>query len=198
MRGSVPPARPDVTRLLLAWRGGDREALNTLVPLVYAELRRLAHRQMRGERAGHSLQTTALVNEAFLRLVDSDRVHWQNRAHFFAISAGLMRRILVDDARARRSHKRGGRTVHVSLDDAPDVARTPGVDVIALDDALEALEHLDARKSQVVELRYFGGLSVDETAEALGVSAETVTRDWRMAKLWLVRELKARAPGGPA
>jgi len=194
----VPPEGPDVTRLLVAWHGGDREALNTLLPLVYAELRRLAHRQMRGERAGHPLQTTALVNEAYLRLVDSDRVQWQNRAHFLAISAGLMRRILVDAARERGSLKRGGKAVHISLDDAPDVARTPGVDVVALDAALEALAALDVRKSQVVELRYFGGLSVDETAEALGVSAETVTRDWRMAKLWLVRELKAGAPQEPA
>lgn len=194
----MPPEGPDVTRLLVAWHGGDREALNTLLPLVYAELRRLAHRQMRGERAGHPLQTTALVNEAYLRLVDSDRVQWQNRAHFLAISAGLMRRILVDAARERGSLKRGGKAVHISLDDAPDVARTPGVDVVALDAALEALAALDVRKSQVVELRYFGGLSVDETAEALGVSAETVTRDWRMAKLWLVRELKAGAPQEPA
>ena len=194
----MPPEGPDVTRLLVAWHGGDREALNTLLPLVYAELRRLAHRQMRGERAGHPLQTTALVNEAYLRLVDSDRVQWQNRAHFLAISAGLMRRILVDAARERGSLKRGGKAVHISHDDAPDVARTPGVDVVALDAALEALAALDVRKSQVVELRYFGGLSVDETAEALGVSAETVTRDWRMAKLWLVRELKAGAPQEPA
>ena len=197
MRGPVPPEAPDVTRLLLAWRGGDRGALDTLVPLVHAELRRLAHRQMRGERAGHPLQTTALVNEAYLRLVDSHRVQWQNRAHFFAISAGLMRRVLVDAARARGSLKRGGKAVHVSLNDAPDVTRTPDVDVIALDDALDALADLDARKSQVVELRYFGGLSVDETAEALGVSPETVKRDWRMAKLWLVRELKARVPQEP-
>ncbi len=187
----MPTTAPDVTRLLLAWRDGDREALDRLVPLVYAELHRLARRQMRGERAGHPLQTTALVNEAYLRLVDSHRVHWQNRAQFFAISAALMRRILVDAARARGSLKRGGKAVHVSLDDAPDVARMPHVDVIALDDALEALAALDARKSRVVELRYFGGLSVDEIAEALGVSTETVTRDWRMAKLWLVRELKA-------
>jgi RNA polymerase sigma factor (TIGR02999 family) len=184
--------------LLLAWRGGDPGALDTLVPLVYAELRRLAHRQMRGERIGHPLQTTALVNEAYLRLVDSHRVHWQNRAHFFAIAAGLMRRVLVDAARARESLKRGGKAVHVSLDDAPGLSRTPDVDVIALDHALEALADLDARKSQVVELRYFGGLSVDETAEALGVSPETVTRDWRMAKLWLVRELKGGAPREPA
>jgi RNA polymerase sigma factor (TIGR02999 family) len=183
---------------LLAWRGGDGGALGRLVPLVYTELRRLAHRQMRGERAGHPLQTTALVNEAYLRLVDSSRVQWQNRAHFFAVSAGLMRRVLVDTARGRGSLKRGANVVHLSLDDAPVAGQAPDVDVIALDDALATLADLDARKSQVVELRYFGGLSVKETAEALGVSPETVMRDWRMAKLWLVRALKDRAPKAPA
>lgn len=184
---------PDVTRLLLAWRDGDSTALHKLVPLVYAQLRRLAHRQMRSERPGHILQTTALVHETYLRLVDSERVHWQNRAHFFAISAQLMRRILVDAARSRGSLKRGGEAVHVALDEAPLVSREPGTDVIALDEALTKLAAVDARKSQVVELRHFGGLSVEETAEALQVSPETVMRDWKMAKLWLLRELKREA-----
>ena len=181
---------PDVTRLLLAWRDGDADALQALVPVVYAELRRLAHRQMRNERPGRTLQTTALVHEAYLRLVDSDRVRWQNRAHFFAISAQLMRRILVDAARARGALKRGGEVVHVTLDEAPLVSREPETDVIALDEALTRLAAVDARKSQVVELRYFGGLSVEETAEALHVSPETVMRDWKLAKLWLLRELR--------
>jgi len=186
------PAPPDVTRLLIAWRDGDRAALDQLVPVVYGELHRLAHRQMRNERAGHTLQTTALVNEAYLRLVvGSDRVRWQNRVHFFAISAQLMRRILVDDARARGSLKRGGKAVHLSLEDAPAVTPQPDADLVALDEALTALAAVDARKSQVVELRYFGGLSVDETAEALSVSPETVMRDWNMAKLWLLRKLKS-------
>lgn len=186
------PAPSEVTRLLIAWRDGDRAALDRLVPVVYGELRRLAHRQMRGERAGHTLQTTALVNEAYLRLVGgSDRVRWQNRVHFFAISAQLMRRILVDAARARGSLKRGGKAVHLSLEDAPAVTQQPHADLVALDDALTALAAFDARKSQVVELRYFGGLTVDETAEALHVSPETVMRDWNMAKLWLLRELKS-------
>jgi RNA polymerase sigma factor (TIGR02999 family) len=177
---------------LIAWRGGDRAALDRLIPVVYDELHRLAHRQMRGERVGHTLQTTALVNEAFLRLVSgSDRVRWQNRVHFFAISAQLMRRILVDDARARGSLKRGAKAVHLSLEDAPAATLQPDGDLVALDEALTALAAVDARKSQVVELRYFGGLSVDETAEALGVSPETVMRDWNMAKLWLLRELKS-------
>jgi RNA polymerase sigma-70 factor, ECF subfamily len=194
LTGSLVPAPvpSDVTRLLIAWRDGDRTALDHLVPVVYDELHRLAHRQMRGERAGHTLQTTALVNEAYLRLVNgSDRVRWQNRVHFFAISAQLMRRILVDDARARGSLKRGGNAMHLSLEEAPDVTRKPNADLVALDAALTALAAVDARKSQVVELRYFGGLTVDEAAEALHVSPETVLRDWNMAKLWLLREMKS-------
>lgn len=185
---AAPPAS-DVTRLLLSWRGGDRAALEKLVPLVYRELRKLAHRQMRGERAGHALQTTALVNEAYLRLVDSQQVRWQNRAQFFAICAQLMRRILVDDARARGSLKRGGAAVHVSLDDTLVASPARDTDLIALDEALTKLEALDPRKSKVVEARYFSGLSVAETAEALDVSPDTVMRDWKMAKLWLLREL---------
>ncbi len=176
--------------MLLAWRQGDTGALDRLLPLVYGELHRLAHRHMRDERKGHPLQTTALVNEASLRLVDSDRVQWQNRAHFFAISAQLMRRILVDAARSRDSLKRGQGVVHVDLDETAVVSPEPDVDVLALDEALTRLAALDARKSKVVELRYFGGLSVEETAQAIEVSPETVMRDWSMAKLWLLRELK--------
>jgi len=179
-----------ITKLLLAWNGGDQAALHRLIPLVHDELRRLAHRYMRGERSGHPLQTTALVNEAYVRLVDSSRVRWQSRAHFFGVSAQLMRRILVDVARTRRKRKRGGGGVHVSFDEALAVAGGPGLDVIALDDALRALAAFDERKSKVVELRYFGGLSVDETAEALGVSSVTVMRDWSVAKVWLLRELE--------
>ena len=193
---SAPSA--EITTLLKAWRQGDQKALDRLTPLVYDHLRRLARQYVRKERPDGRMNATALVHEAYVRLVDARAVDWQDRAHFFAVSAKIMRRILVDAARERGSLKRGGKAVHISLDDAPDVARTPGVDVVALDAALEALAALDVRKSQVVELRYFGGLSVDETAEALGVSAETVTRDWRMAKLWLVRELKAGAPQEPA
>jgi RNA polymerase sigma factor (TIGR02999 family) len=179
---------------LLAWCSGDRAALERLVPLVYAELRRRAHRQMRGERPGHTLQTTALVNETYLRLVDSKKVRWQNRAHFFAVCAQLMRRILVDHARAQRSLKRGGNAVHVALDDTPVGSPPPDADLLALDEALTRLAVIDIRKSQVVELRHFGGLSVEETAEALDVSPDTVMRDWKVAKLWLLRELKREAP----
>ena len=192
----APPAAPDVTRLLLAWHDGNAEALRALVPLVYAELHRLAHRHMRGERHGKTLQTTALVNEAYLRLVDSERVRWQNRTHFFAISAQLMRRILVDAARARGSLKRGGAVVHVTLDESAVVSRKSDADLVALDEALTRLAALDARKGKVVELRYFGGLTVEETAEALHVSRDTVMRDWRIAKLWLLRELKNGRRGG--
>ena len=190
-------AEPDVTRLLLAWGNGDDRALEELIPLVYSELRRLAHRQMRGERPGHLLQTTALVNEAYLRLVDSRRVRWQNRAHFFAISAQLMRRILVDAARSRGSLKRGGEQRHLALEEVAVVSHERDAALMALDDAMTALAALDPRKGQVVELRYFGGLSVEETADALQVSAETVMRDWKMAKLWLLREL-TRETDNPA
>lgn len=190
------PAASDVTRLLLAWRGGDRAALERLVPLVYAELRRQAHRQMRRERPGHTLQTTALVNETYLRLVDSKRVRWQNRAHFFGVCAQLMRRILIDHARARGSLKRGGDAVHVALDDTPVGSSPPYADLLALDEVLTRLAAIDMRKSRVVELRYFAGLSVEETAEALDVSPDTVMRDWKMAKLWLLRELKREAVAG--
>jgi RNA polymerase sigma factor (TIGR02999 family) len=173
----------------VAWREGDRAALDQLIPLVHAELRRLACREMGRERQGHMLQATALVNEAYLRLIDVRQVQWQNRAHFFAMSARLMRRILVDFARARRYQKRGGGAPDVSLDDALLAGTERGRDLVALDDALQALAALDPRKSQVVELRFFGGLSVEESAEALQVSPETVMRDWKLAKVWLLREL---------
>ena len=182
-------ARRDVTGLLVAWGNGDESVLEELMPIVHGELRRLARRMMRGERGNHTLQTTALVNEAYLRLVDLNRVRWQDRAHFFAMSARLMRRILVDHARSRNYQKRGGALRRVSLDEALVVSEERGTDLVALDDALEALAAVDPRKSQVVELRFFGGLSIEEAAEALQVSGETVLRDWRFARAWLRREL---------
>lgn len=188
------PSTPEVTALLLAWSQGDQTALEKLTPLVYQELRRLARGYMGHERAGHTLQTTALVHEAYLRLVDSSRVRWQNRAHFFAVSAQLMRRILVDFARARQYQKRGGEAVRVSLAEAFEVAEGQEADLVALDDALQSLAAVDPRKSRVVELRFFGGLSVEETAEVLQVSPDTVMRDWRLAKLWLLREISKGAP----
>jgi len=180
---------PEVTKLLLAWGQGDDAALQQLMPIVYEELRRLAHHYMGGERQGHLLQTTALVNEAYLRLVDSSRVKWQNRAHFFAVSAQLMRRVLVDMARSRKYQKRGGDAVQVSLEDVLVGSRERSADLVALDDALNALATTDERASRVVELRFFGGLNIDETAEALQVSPETVKRDWNWAKAWLLREI---------
>ena len=182
----------EITQLLLAWNEGDEQALDRLMPLVQDELHRLAHRYMAGERPGHPLQTTALINEAYLRLIDSSRVRWQNRSHFFAVSAQLMRRILVDVARARNKRKRGGDVVQVSLDEAMVVTREPGTDLIALDDALTTLATFDERKSRIIELRFFGGLSVEETAEVLKVSAATVLRDWGLAKAWLLRELQTK------
>ncbi|HEY3137079.1 MAG TPA: sigma-70 family RNA polymerase sigma factor [Blastocatellia bacterium] len=181
-----------VTQLLVAWSDGDKSALDKLIPLVNDELRRLAHRYISGERAGHTLQTTGLVNEAYFRLVDSSRVQWQNRAHFFAVSAQLMRRILVDYARTRRSQKRGGDLARVSFDEAAPIAGEREPDLVALDDALTALAAIDPRKSHVIELRFFGGLSVEETAEVLKVSPDTVMRDWRLAKSWLLRELSEK------
>lgn len=183
------------TELLVAWGQGDAKAFDVLVPLVHAELRRLAGRYMARERTDHTLQATALVNEAYLRLIDIKRIKWQNRAHFFAMSARLMRRILIDAARARHKDKRGGGVTKLSIDAALQVAVEPGQDLVALDDALAALAAIHPRKSQVVELRFFGGLSLDETAEALHVSVDTVKRDWRFAKLWLVRQLKGEAAG---
>jgi RNA polymerase sigma factor (TIGR02999 family) len=180
---------PEVTQLLLAWSQGERAALDKLIPVVTAELRRLAHHYMGGERPNHTLQTTALVNEAYLRLVDSRRVRWQNRAHFFALSAQLMRRILVDFARTRNYQKRAGKAQRVSFDEALVMSQERDRDLVALDEALKTLAAVDSRKSQVVELRFFGGLSVEETAEVLKVSPDTVLRDWRLAKVWLYREL---------
>ena len=179
--------------MLLAWGQGDQGALERLVPLVHDELYRIARRCMAGERVGHSLQATALVNEAYLRLIDVSHVDWQNRAHFLAVSARLMRRILVDHARSRNYEKRGGGVQPVSFDEGLVVALEPAQDLVALHDALTTLAKVDARKSQVVELRFFGGLSVEETAEALHVSTDTVTRDWKFAKVWLLRELQGGA-----
>jgi len=175
------------------WCAGDESALAELTPIVHGELHRLARRQMRGERVGHTLQTTAVVNEAYLRLVDLSRVRWQDRTHFFAIAARLMRRILVDHARRRRSLKRGGAAEAVSLDEAAFVAVESSADLVALDVALNELAVVAGRKSQVVEMRFFGGLTVQETADALGVSPETVMRDWQFAKVWLLRRLKSGA-----
>ena len=188
---STPPAA--VTELLLAWSDGDNGALERLVPLVEAELRRLARAHMGKERRGHTLQTTALVNEAFLRLTDARRVRWQDRAHFLGISARLMRRVLVDHARARGYRKRGGDRQRVTLHEGVAVSTDPALDVVALDRALDALAAVDARKSRVIELRFFGGLSVEETAEVLHLSPDTIKRDWRLAKLWLLRELEGEA-----
>jgi RNA polymerase sigma factor (TIGR02999 family) len=182
--------RHDVTLLLARWTDGDEAALQQLLPIVHDELRRLARRQMAGERPGHTLQPTALVNEAYLRLVNLKQMQWQDRAHFFAMSARLMRRILVDFARSRGYQKRGGDAQRVSFTQALGVAEGQPTDVVALDDALEALARVDERKSRVVELRFFGGLSVEETAEVLNVSRETVKRDWTFAKLWLLRQLR--------
>jgi RNA polymerase sigma factor (TIGR02999 family) len=184
------PGSAAITRLLIDWRGGDQAALEQLIPLVHDELRRLARRHMARERVGHTLQATALVNEAFVRLIDVRQVKWQDRAHFFAMSSRLMRRILVDFARSKGYQKRGGGAQKVSFDEALVVTTEPGQDLVALDDALNALAAFDGRKAQVVEMRFFGGLSVEETAEALKVSVDTVMRDWKLAKAWLLRELK--------
>lgn len=189
-RRSGAPASP--TELLLAWNRGEDEALERLVPLVHDELRRIAQQYMRGERAGHTLQATGLVNETYLRLIDIKRIKWQNRAHFFAMSARLMRRILVDMARAHDNQKRGDGAPHISLDEGLAVSDEASPSLVALDDALHALAKIYSRQSDVVELRFFGGLDINETAEALHVSADTVKRDWRFAKLWLLRELSGR------
>lgn len=185
----MTPSPQEVTQLLKAWSHGDQAALERLMPLVYEELRRVAKRYMGRERAGHTLQTTALVNEAYLRLIDASQVEWQSRAHFFAVSAQLMRRILVDYARSHNYVKRGGEAHHVSLDEAAVFSAEQAPDLVALDDALTELAAMDQRKSQVVELRFFGGLSVDETAEVLKVSPRTVMTDWSLAKAWLLREI---------
>ena len=179
----------EVTQLLLAWSRGDRAALNQLIPLVSTELHRLAHHYMRRERTGHTLQTTALVNEAYVRLVDASRVEWRDRAHFFAVSANLMRRILVDFARKRRYQKRGGGAVMIALDQDDIPSPQPGPDIVALDAALEALAAFDPRAASIVELRFFGGLTVEEAAEVVGVSPRTVKREWAAAKAWLLGEM---------
>ena len=184
------PTDDDVTGLLVAWGRGDLKAFESLIPLVQDELRRIARRRMAGERVGHSLQPTALVNEAYLRLMELKRVGWQDRAHFFAMAASVMRRILVDAARAKRHQKRGGGAELVPFIESRTPGRDPGYDVIALDDALDALAKFDERKSRVVELRYFAGLTVQETAEALDVSRDTVMRDWQFSRDWLKREIR--------
>jgi RNA polymerase sigma factor (TIGR02999 family) len=173
----------------MAWNNGDESALERLIPLVHAELHRIARRYMRNERAGHTLQTSALINEAYLRLIDAQQVRWQNRAHFFAIAAQLMRQVLVDFARNRSYKKRGGGALQVSLDEAMVITKERGMDLVALDEALSALSEIDERKGRVVEMRFFGGLNENEIAEALRVSPETVRRDWRLAKSWLRRKL---------
>ena len=193
----TPPTSQDVTQLLRAWSDGQREAFAKLMPLVYSELHRLARHYMRRESPGHILQTSALVNEAYIRLIDANRVNWQNRAHFYAISAELMRRILVEFARSHQSQKRGGGIRPVSLEDGLETA-PERLDLAALDDALKALAAFDLRKSRVVELRFFGGLSVEETAAVLKVSPETVKRDWKLAKVWLLRELSGKDDGAEA
>jgi RNA polymerase sigma factor (TIGR02999 family) len=178
-----------VTALLLDWSNGNKESLDKLIPVVYHELRRQAVRHLRRERREHTLQTTALIHEAYLRLVDQKNVRWQNRAHFFGIAAHLMRRILADYARSRQYAKRGGRARQVLLEEAMVVSEERVAEMVALDDALNALAEIDQRKSQIVEMRFFGGLSIEETAEVLGVSPGTVMRDWTMAKAWLRREI---------
>jgi RNA polymerase sigma factor (TIGR02999 family) len=190
------PSPREVTGLLQAWSRGNEEALQKLIPLVYEQLHAAARRYMARERPGHTLQTTALIHETYLRLVDVRRVNWQNRAHFLAVCAQLMRRILIDFARSRGYKKRGGAVPHVHLDEEVLVTSRPDANLVALDDALNRLALVDARKSRVVELRFFGGLNVKETAEVMKVSTETVMRDWKLAKVWLLRDLRGGAPHG--
>ena len=185
---------PNVTALLADWSRGNRTALTQLLPLVYAELRRVAARQLRGERADHTLQPTALVHEAYIRLVDQRQVDWRNRAHFFGVAAQVMRRILVDHARRRGADKRGGAVRCVSIDEAADVAAPNDIPILALDHALVRLHEVDAELTRIVELRAFGGLTIEETAHVLGVSPSTAKRDWRTAKAWLNRELASDLP----
>jgi RNA polymerase sigma-70 factor (ECF subfamily) len=185
-------AQPQITRLLLDWREGDAGALERLIPLVYRELRQIAGNFMRKQKPGHTLQTTALINEVYLELVDSDKVNWQNRTHFFAVSAQLMRRILVDSARRRNSQKRGGEQLRITLDERLPIVVESETDLVALDEALKRLADLSPRQSRVVELRYFGGLTEDQVAETLNVSERTVRRDWNLARTWLYRELQPR------
>ena len=189
----APSTTPNITQLLVAWNQGDQEALAKLTPLVYKELHRLAHGYLAGERHGHVLQTTALVNEAFVRLIDWQQVEWQSRAHFFGVSATLMRHILVQFAREQQAAKRGGRAIQVSLSEAVSDSTRHNPDLVALDDALTTLEKLDPRQARIVELRFFGGLSLEETAEVVQVSVSTVRRAWRMAQAWLHQQLSATA-----
>jgi len=184
----------DTTELLRAWADGDREALDRLAPRVYSELRRIAGHLMQSERPGRTLQTTALVHEAYLRLIDVRNVDWQHRAHFFAVSAQIMRRILLDRARRRVAAKRGGAAQRLNLDELPDLGSGRSRELVALDDALNALADVDPRKARVIELRFFGGLSAEETAAVLKISPDTVLRDWRLARAWLLAELKAPHP----
>ncbi len=184
---ATPPG--DVTHLLLAWNQGNPAALDELLPLVYDELRKLARSHLRRERANHTLQPTALVNEVYLRLIRADQISWQSRAHFFGIAAQAMRRILLNHAEAQHAEKRGGPGQNLALEEAGDIAQAKGMDVMALDDALKSLEAFDLRQARVVELRYFAGLSIEETAEVLGISPATVKREWTTAKLWLQREI---------
>ena len=185
----MTPHHPDVTTLLQQWSDGDQEALDKLMPLVYDELRSIASAYLQRERQAHTLQTTALVNEAFLRLIDQRRVHWRNRTHFYGIAAQLMRRVLIDHARAHQTNKRGKGQVTLLLDEAFNVSTERDAELIALDDALKSLAEIDPRKAQIVEMRFFGGMTAEEIAEALGISTETVKRQWRLAKAWLYREL---------
>ena len=182
------PSSP-VTALLVRWRGGDREALDALIPLVYSELQRIARHYLHNERPGHTLQSTALVHEAYVRMIVQDVPQWQNRAHFFAVAAQLMRQILVDHARGYRAAKRGGGACKLALDEAEERPLPVDVDIVALDDALKTLAEMDPQQSRVVELKFFGGLSIDDTAEVLGISSSTVKRDWITARAWLFREL---------
>ena len=191
------PERAPITQLLRAWSGGSEEALTELLPLVDAELRRLAKAYMARERKGHTLQATALVNEAFMRLIDTGNVAWNDRAHFLGIAARLMRRVLIDHARARGMKKRGAGAYLVPLDEDMAVAPAASIDVLALDAALDALSAIDERKGRVIEMRFFGGMTVEETAEVLQVSTDTVKRDWRMAKLWLLKELDGSGEPDP-
>ena len=190
---AVSASTHEVTRLLRAWGSGDDGALERLMPLVYNELHRLAHRYMAGEHPGQTLQTTALVHEVYLRLIGANDIDWQNRAHFYGLCARLMRRILIDFARSRNFQKRGGQIPHIELEEAVTVSQVMGSELVAVDEALKRLATIDARKSEVVELRFFGGLTVAETAAALRVSEETVMRDWKLAKAWLLRELSREA-----
>jgi RNA polymerase sigma factor (TIGR02999 family) len=185
----MTPLSQSITQLLIEWRDGDQTALDRLIPLVHQELRRLAHHYLRQERAEHTLQTTALVNEAYLKLVDHKGMHWQNRAHFFAVAAQAMRRILVDHARTRDALKRGGGLAMTNLDEAATIADTQAAELLALNDALDQLALLDPRKSRIVELRYFGGMTVEETAGVVGLSPTTVNREWQSAKTWLLRTM---------